>query len=137
MKRVRYNIETEKAFIHGVITKQGEGILWLKEAKMNPDKSFYMRDARILPPATMTENPHFYLNLSRAKVTNEDVVTGPPGLVVADVPLFPSYCPSRSSPFTKSYSSSGYHHAKLRRRDDPWILLAKRGLLLRVKRLQF
>ncbi len=104
MKKVRYNIETEKAFIHGVITKQGEGNIVAKEAKMNPDKSFYMRDAKY-STCDNDENPHFYLNLSRARVTNEDVVTGPAWLVVADVPLFPIVLPFAFFPFTKSYSS--------------------------------
>jgi hypothetical protein len=104
MKKVRYNFETEKAFIHGVITKQGEGNIVAKVAKMNPDKSFYMRDAKY-STCENDENPHFYLNLSKAKVTNEDVVTGPAWLVVAEVPLFPIVLPFAFFPFTKSYSS--------------------------------
>ncbi|MDI9604933.1 MAG: putative LPS assembly protein LptD [Bacteroidota bacterium] len=104
MKKVKYNFETEKAFIHGVITQQGEGNIVAKEAKMNPDKSFYMRDGKY-STCENDENPHFYLNLSRAKVTNEDVVTGPAWLVVAEVPLFPIVLPFAFFPFTKSYSS--------------------------------
>lgn len=105
MKKVRYNFETEKAFIHSVITKQGEGNIVAGEAKMNPDKSFYMRDAKY-STCDNDENPHFYLNLSKAKVRpNQDVVTGPAWLVVADVPLFPIVLPFAFFPFTKSYSS--------------------------------
>ncbi|MGI6574169.1 MAG: putative LPS assembly protein LptD [Fermentimonas sp.] len=104
MKKVKYNFETEKAYIHGVITKQGEGNIVAKEAKMNPDKSFYMRDAKY-STCENDEHPHFYLNLSKAKVTKNDVVTGPAWLVVADVPLFPIVLPFAFFPFTKSYSS--------------------------------
>lgn len=105
MKEVRYNFKTRKAFIHNVITQQGEGNIVANQAKMNPDQSFYMRDAKYTT-CDRHDHPHFYLNLSRAKVRpNKDVVTGPAWLVVADVPLFPVVLPFAFFPFTKSYSS--------------------------------
>jgi len=52
------------------------------------------------------DHPHFYLNLSKAKVRpGKDVVTGPAWLVVADVPLFPVVLPFAFFPFTQTYSS--------------------------------
>ena len=105
MKRVKYNFETEKAFIHNVVTQQGEGNIVANEAKMNPDNSFYMRNAKYTT-CDNHDHPHFYLNLSKAKVRpDKDVVTGPAWLVVADVPLFPIVLPFAFFPFTKSYSS--------------------------------
>lgn len=105
MKKVRYNFKTRKAFIHNVITQQGEGSIVASEAKMNPDKSFYMRNAKYTT-CDLYDHPHFYLNLSKAKVRPEkDVVTGPAWLVVADVPLFPIVLPFAFFPFTKTYSS--------------------------------
>ncbi|NLX65286.1 MAG: LPS-assembly protein LptD, partial [Bacteroidales bacterium] len=105
MKKVRYNFETRKAFIHNVVTQQGEGNIVANEAKMNPDNSFYMRNAKYTT-CEQHDHPHFYLNLSKAKVRpDKDVVTGPAWLVVADVPLFPIVLPFAFFPFTKSYSS--------------------------------
>ncbi|MDY9919020.1 MAG: putative LPS assembly protein LptD [Proteiniphilum sp.] len=105
MKKVRYNFDTRKAFINNVITQQGEGHIVANEAKMNPDNSFYMRNAKYTT-CDQHDHPHFYLNLSKAKVRPEkDVVTGPAWLVVADVPLFPVVLPFAFFPFTKTYSS--------------------------------
>ena len=105
MKKVRYNFETRKAFINNVITQQGEGHIVANEAKMNADNSFYMRNAKYTT-CDNHDHPHFYLNLSKAKVRpDKDVVTGPAWLVVADVPLFPVVLPFAFFPFTKSYSS--------------------------------
>lgn len=105
MKGVRYNFETRKAFIHNVITQQGEGHIVANEAKKNADNSFYMRNAKYTT-CDNHDHPHFYLNLSKAKVRPEkDVVTGPAWLVVADVPLFPVVLPFAFFPFTSTYSS--------------------------------
>ncbi len=105
MKKVRYNFETGKAFISNVITQQGEGYIVANQAKKNPDNSFYMVNARYTT-CDLHDHPHFYLNLSKAKVRPEkDVVTGPAWLVVADVPLFPIVLPFAFFPFTKTYSS--------------------------------
>ena len=105
MKKVRYNFETRKAFINHVITQQGEGHIVANEAKMNADNSFYMRNAKYTT-CDNHDHPHFYLNLSKAKVRpDKDVVTGPAWLVVADVPLFPVVLPFAFFPFTKTYSS--------------------------------
>ncbi|WP_298652505.1 putative LPS assembly protein LptD [uncultured Proteiniphilum sp.] len=105
MKKVRYNFDTRKAFINNVITQQGEGHIVANEAKMNADNSFYMRNAKYTT-CDQHDHPHFYLNLSKAKVRPEkDVVTGPAWLVVADVPLFPVVLPFAFFPFTKTYSS--------------------------------
>lgn len=93
MKKVRYNFETKKAFISNVVSQQGEGFITANQAKKNTDNSFYMRDAKYTT-CDNHDHPHFYLNLSKAKVRpGKDVVTGPAWLVVADVPLFPVVLP--------------------------------------------
>jgi lipopolysaccharide assembly outer membrane protein LptD (OstA) len=105
MKGVKYNFETRKAFIHNVITQQGEGNIVANEAKKNADNSFFMRNAKYTT-CDRHDHPHFYLNLSKAKVRpDKDVVTGPAWLVVADVPLFPIVLPFAFFPFTTTYSS--------------------------------
>ena len=105
MKKVRYNFKSRKAFINHVVTEQGEGYIVAEESKKNPDNSFYMRNAKYTT-CDLHEHPHFYLNLSKAKVRpQKDVVTGPAWLVVADVPLFPIVLPFAFFPFTQKYSS--------------------------------
>ncbi|MDD2476278.1 MAG: putative LPS assembly protein LptD, partial [Dysgonamonadaceae bacterium] len=105
MKNVRYNFKTEKAFIKNVVTEQGEGYIVANEAKKNDDNSFYMVNAKYTTCDEHT-HPHFYLNLSKAKVRpGQDVVTGPAWLVVADVPLFPLVLPFAFFPFNETYSS--------------------------------
>jgi len=105
MKKVRYNFDTGKAFISNVITQQGEGNIVANTAKKNADNSFYMVNAKYTT-CDLHDHPHFYLNLSKAKVRPEkDVVTGPAWLVVADVPLFPIVLPFAFFPFTETYSS--------------------------------
>jgi len=109
MKKVRYNFDTRKAFIHNVVTQQGEGNIVANEAKMNADNSFYMRNAKYTT-CDNYDHPHFYLNLSKAKVRpGKDVVTGPAWLVVADVPLFPVVLPFAFFPFTKTYFIGNYY----------------------------
>ena len=105
MKKVKYNFETGKAFISNVITQEGEGHIVANTAKKNADNSFYMVNAKYTT-CDMHDHPHFYINLSKAKVRpGKDVVTGPAWLVVADVPLFPVVLPFAFFPFTTSYSS--------------------------------
>lgn len=105
MKNVRYNFKTEKAYISDVVTEQGEGYIVANQAKKNEDNSFYMLNAKYTT-CDLHEHPHFYLNLSKAKVRpGEDVVTGPAWLVVADVPLFPLVLPFAYFPFNETYSS--------------------------------
>ena len=105
MKGVQYNFKTERAFIANVITEQGEGYIVANQAKKNEDNSFYMVNAKYTT-CDLHEHPHFYLNLSKAKVRpGKDVVTGPAWLVVADVPLFPIVLPFAFFPFNETYSS--------------------------------
>lgn len=105
MKKVRYNFETGKAFISNVITQEGEGHIVANIAKKNADNSFYMVNAKYTT-CDLHDHPHFYINLSKAKVRpGKDVVTGPAWLVVGDVPLFPIVLPFAFFPFTDSYSS--------------------------------
>ncbi len=105
MKKVRYNFDTGKAHISNVITQQGEGHIVANTAKKNADNSFYMVNAKYTT-CDLHDHPHFFLNLSKAKVRpGKDVVTGPAWLVVADVPLFPIVLPFAFFPFTDTYSS--------------------------------
>ena len=100
---IAYNFKTRKAFIHNVFTQQGEGFMVSNESKRDSMGTMYVRNARYT--TCDAKHPHFYLQLTRAKVRpGKDVVFGPAYLVVEDVPL-PLAIPYGFFPFTSSYSS--------------------------------
>jgi len=103
-KTMDYNFKTKRGFIRGVITKQGDGFITSERAKKLEDNAFLMIDGKYTT-CDNHEHPHFYLNLTRAKVRpKEFVVAGPAYLVIADVPL-PLILPFGYFPFTEDYSS--------------------------------
>ena len=88
MEKVIYNFETRKSRVKNMITQDKEGDIYGKDIKMMPDKSINMRNGRYT--VCDNEDPHFYLNLTSAKVMTEPsqrTVFGPAYMVVEDVPL--------------------------------------------------
>lgn len=102
-KTMRYNFKTKKAYVTDVITQQGEGYITAGQTKKMTDNVMYMRNAKYTT-CDDHDHPHFYLQLTKAKRTEKNVVTGPAYLVLADVPL-PLALPFGFFPFTDSYSS--------------------------------
>ncbi|MDE7115722.1 MAG: hypothetical protein K2O56_04775, partial [Muribaculaceae bacterium] len=103
-KSMKYNFKTERGYITDVITEQQDGFLLGSKAKKNPDGSFFVEDGRYTT-CDDHEHPHFYFQLTRAKVRpKKDVVTGPGYMVLADVPL-PLALPFGYFPFSEKYSS--------------------------------
>ncbi len=103
-KQMKYNFKTERGFITDVITEQGEGYLTGGKAKKMEDGSFYIADGRYTT-CDDHEHPHFYFQLTKARVRpKKDVVTGPGYMVLADVPL-PLALPFGYFPFNEEYSS--------------------------------
>ena len=101
---ILYNFNTGKGYITNVITQQGEGYITSGRTKRMSDGSFFMVDGKYTT-CDLHDDPHFYLNLTRAKVRpQKNVVTGPAYLVMEDVPL-PVAFPFAFFPFTKKYSS--------------------------------
>lgn len=101
---MKYNFKTERGYITGVITEQQDGYLQGGRAKRLEDGSFYVEDGKYTT-CDDHEHPHFYFQLTRAKVRpDKDVVTGPGYMVLADVPL-PLALPFGYFPFSKKYSS--------------------------------
>ena len=104
MKKARYNFKTKKMFVYDVITQQGEGFMTAGVTKKMPNDDLFMLNGRYTT-CDDHDHPHFYLQLSKAKVRpGKNVVTGPAYLVVEDVPL-PIGVPFAFFPFTKDYSS--------------------------------
>lgn len=101
---IDYNFKTQKGLIRGVTTQQGEGYVTSSLAKKEDDGSFQMIDGKYTT-CNDHKNPHFYLDLTKAKVKpNEYVVAGPAYMVLLDVPI-PFVLPFGYFPFTSTYSS--------------------------------
>ena len=101
--RMSYNFKSKKGFISNVFTQQGDGYIMGGKAKKDSSDVFYSQDGKYT--TCDADHPHFYIQLTRAKVRpKKDVVSGPLYLVIEDVPL-PVALPFGYFPFTSSYSS--------------------------------
>lgn len=103
-RTMSYNFKTAKGYITDVTTQQGEGYVTGGTTKKMPDNDIFLENGKYTT-CDQTECPHFYIQLTKARVRpKKNIVTGPAYLVVADVPL-PLAIPFGFFPFTKSYSS--------------------------------
>ena len=100
---ISYNFKSRKAYISNVYTQQGEGFMKSLDGKRDSVGTMYV--AKAFYSTCDEEHPHFYLNMTRAKMRpGKDVVFGPTYLVVEDVPL-PLAIPYGFFPFKDKYSS--------------------------------
>ncbi|MDD3161919.1 MAG: putative LPS assembly protein LptD [Bacteroidales bacterium] len=103
-QNIRYNFKTSKGIITNVVTQQGEGYVSGYRTKKLNNNDLCMIDGKYTT-CDNHEHPHFYFNLTKAKVRPKKwIVTGPAYLVFADVPL-PLVLPFGFFPFSESYSS--------------------------------
>ncbi len=101
---MRYNFKTGKGFITDVITQQGEGYLTGGQTKKVEDNTFYVENGRYTT-CDNHEHPHFWLQLTKAKVRpGHDVVSGPAYMVLEGLPL-PLAVPFGYFPFSERYAS--------------------------------
>lgn len=101
---MRYNFETEKAFITKVVTQQGEGFIHSDRTKKIGEEVFITEDAKYT--TCDADHPHFYLNLTKAKViSNKKIITGPAYLVLEDFPIYFPLLPFGYFPNSPTYSS--------------------------------
>ncbi len=88
MDTITYNFGSKKAFIQGVATQEGDGWLVGGQIKKMPDNSINIRHGKYTT-CDQTENPHFYLAMTKAKVIpGKKIITGPAYLVMHDVPIY-------------------------------------------------
>lgn len=103
-KELAYNFETRKGFIKGGITQQGEGYIVADKTKKMDEDEMCMQGGKYTT-CDHHDHPHFYLQLTKAKVKpGSYIAAGPAYLVMEDVPL-PLIIPFGFFPFTSSYSS--------------------------------
>lgn len=101
---MRYNFKSKRGFITDVITQQGEGYLTGGTTKKTEDDYYYVQDGKYTT-CEDHENPHFYFQLTRAKVKpKSNIVTGPAYMVLAGLPL-PLAVPFGYFPFSDKYAS--------------------------------
>lgn len=103
-KTMRYNFKSKKGYITDVITQQGEGYLTGGQTKKTEGDDYYIQNGRYTT-CDNHECPHFYLQLTKAKVKpKKNIVTGPAYMVLSGLPL-PLAIPFGYFPFTEKYSS--------------------------------
>ncbi|MCQ2119747.1 MAG: hypothetical protein MJY84_07480 [Bacteroidales bacterium] len=88
MEEIWYNFNSGKAKISNMVTQEDDGILHGKNIKMLPDKSINITHGKYT--VCDLEHPHYYLNLTAAKVVtkpSQKTVFGPANIVIEDVPL--------------------------------------------------
>lgn len=98
-KEIRYNFQSKKALIQGIVTQEGDGNIRGEKVKKDADGNFYIRHS-IYTTCNLT-HPHYYINAPKIKMVNKkQVISGPFNLVISDVPL-PIALPFGFFPFPK------------------------------------
>ena len=101
---MRYNFETEKAYITKVVSEQGEGFILSDRTKKIGKETFITEKAKYT--TCDADHPHFYMHLTKAKViSNKKIVTGPAYMVLEDFPIYFPILPFGFFPNTPSFSS--------------------------------
>ena len=101
---VRYNFQTKKGIVTGVVTEQQGGFVHSGRTKLMNDSTYCLRNGRYT--TCDADNPHFWLEMTKAKVlSNKKIVTGPAYLVIEDLPLYFVFIPFGFFPNSPKYSS--------------------------------
>ena len=103
-REMKYNFKTKRGYITDIVTEQGEGYLTGGITKKTEDDYYYIKDGKYTT-CDDHEHPHFYFQLTKAKVKpKKNVVTGPAFMVLEDLPL-PIAVPFGYFPFSEKYQS--------------------------------
>jgi len=101
---IRYNYLTKKGIVYGVVTEQEGGFIHSGKTKLVNDSTYNLKDGKYT--TCDAEHPHFYLQMTKAKVlSNKKIVTGPAYLVVEDMPIYFLFIPFGFFPNSPKYSS--------------------------------
>jgi len=102
--QIRYNFKTKKGIVTGVVTEQEGGFVHSGRTKLINDSTYCLRNGKYT--TCDAEHPHFYLEMTKAKVlSNKKIVTGPAYLVVEDLPIYFVFVPFGFFPNSPKYSS--------------------------------
>ena len=101
---MKYNFKTKRGYITDIVTEQGEGFLTGGITKKTEEDYYYIKDGRYTT-CDDHDHPHFYFQLTKAKVKpKKNVVSGPAYMVLEDLPL-PIAVPFGYFPFSEKYQS--------------------------------
>ncbi len=104
LETLRYNFDSEKAYITKVVSTQGEGFIHSERAKMIGEEVFITEKAKYT--TCDADHPHFYLHLTKAKViSDKKIITGPAYMVLEDFPIYFPILPFGYFPNSPTYSS--------------------------------
>ncbi|NJN24725.1 MAG: LPS-assembly protein LptD [Cyclobacteriaceae bacterium] len=83
---MKYNFESRKAIIDGVVTQQGEAVMHGEKVYKNQLDELYIANARYT--TCNMGDPHFYVKTQKLKVIpGKKVITGPFHIRVKDIPI--------------------------------------------------
>ena len=83
---IRYNFNSKKAIIKGIVTQQGDGYLQGMKVKKDSLDNMYLENAKYT--TCNLKEPHFHIGAKKIKLINKkQVISGPFRLYVADIPL--------------------------------------------------
>ncbi len=100
---MKYNFDTKKAIIEGVVTQQEDAVLQGEKVFKNQRDELFISNARY-STCNMAE-PHFHIQASKLKVQpNKKVISGPFIIKVQDIPI-PVGLPFGMFPMPKKKSS--------------------------------
>ena len=101
---IKYNVKTKEGIVRDVNTEQQNGYLFGGLTKMHSNSEIHLKNGRYT--TCNLDHPHFYLQLTRAKVIpNDKIVSGPVYFVFLDVPVFVLGLPFALFPSTKKHQS--------------------------------
>ncbi len=105
-KNMRYNFDTKKGLVHKVMTTQQEGFLHGQVVKIHDNNEMHILEGKYT--TCDKEHPHFYIDLTKAKLKAKDkIITGPLYFVILDIPM-PLWAPFGFFPLSTN-NSSGIH----------------------------
>lgn len=103
---MRYNFNTKKGIIHDVVTQQQDGFLHGQIVKIHSNDEMHIYQGKYT--TCDHPHPHYYIDLTKAKLKSKDkIITGPLYFVILDIP-FPIAAPFGFFPISHA-NSSGIH----------------------------
>ena len=101
---IKYNVKTKEGIVRDVNTEQQNGYIFGGLTKMHSNNEIHLKNGRYT--TCDLDHPHFYLQLTRAKIIpNDKIVSGPVYFVFLDVPVFVLGLPFALFPSTKKHQS--------------------------------
>ena len=99
----RYNLNTKKGKSRGMVIKESEGFLHGMEVKSIGEDVLYGRKARYT--TCNYEQPHFYIEIDKAKILKDKVIVGRPANLVIEGVRTPLWLPFGFYPLIKNRNS--------------------------------